>query len=170
MIDTKRIKALAIAGLAILLTSCTVTPEIGMTMAEYRAECKKWTWDAPSQIDLSSGKTVLKCGDMDIQVFNRSGTLERISSQEQVIALIEDDRCKQFGLSKGSSSYMNCRLYLANLRAQREAIQAARRQQASQALMNYGLMLQSINQPQQVNIQANCTAHRMGSVTHYNCR
>lgn len=156
--------------LSALLVGC-VTPKAGMTMDEYRSKCKvAFPWAEITSLPLSTGQTVLMCADADSQVFSEAGILEEVLSKDQVVALLEHDRCKSFGLSPGEQSYVNCRLTLAQIRAQQEAIARAKQQQAAQALMNYSLMLQSINQPQTVNIQANCTSYQMGNYVHYTCR
>lgn len=154
----------------VLLSAGCVTPKVGMTMEEYRAECRFATWRAPTSISLSNGETVLQCADMDYQVFDQNGVLQNILSKEEVVALIEDDKCRSFGLSPGDEAYVNCRLVLAQIHAQQEAIARARQQQAAQALMNYSLMLQTINQPRTINIQANCTSQQMGMYTYYSCQ
>jgi hypothetical protein len=157
-------------SMIVLLTAGCVTPKVGMTMAEYGAQCRFATWREPTAISVSSGETVLQCSGTNYQVFDRTGVLQKVLSEEEVVALIEDDKCKSFGLLPGNQAYVNCRLVLAQIRAQQETVAHARQQQAAQALMSYSLMLQRINQPQTLNIQANCTSHQVGTYTSYSCQ
>lgn len=162
-------RILILLALVISGTGC-VSPKVGMTMEEYSSQCRFAWWQSPTSLTLSSGETLLQCADADYQIFDENGILQRVSSREEVISILEDDKCKSFGVSPGEAEYINCRMTFAHIRAQEEALARAQQIQASQALMNYGLMLQNMGQPQTVNVRANCVSQQMGTYTYYSCQ
>lgn len=157
---------------AFLLIGC-VTPEVGMTASEYKAQCKRATWLEAAEIRLSNSEAVVVCPQSGnaparYQLFEY-GTLRRIYSREEVLARLEDNRCRTFGLEVGTGDYVNCRMSLAQIRAQQEIAASQQQRQSAAMLMQYGLALQTMNQPTNVRVQTNCLATRLGNTISYNC-
>ena len=164
-------RAAALMLVFVIISGCTVAKG-GMTLEEFKSSCKSVLWANATEIPLTTGDVIAECNGGNYQLFEE-GVIKRLISVDEAKAILEHDRCVSFGAVEGSPDYLNCRLSLAQMRTQQEAVATAQRQQASQALLFYGMALQNMNRPATpttVNVQANCTSHQMGAYTSYTCR
>lgn len=159
--------------LAVALSGCA-TARIGMTLDEFKSACRSASWADAEVVQLSSGSAVAVCSvtgviaDPQYQVFE-DGVLKRLVPEDEVLAMLEHDRCVGFGAVLGTEPYTNCRISLAQLRAESQLSAQMQRQQAAVALLQYSATLQQMSQPVTVRLQANCTARQVGSYTTYTC-
>lgn len=161
--------------ISVSLIGC-MSVETGMTLAKFQSQCKTKWWQPATEIALSDTEVVAICNyggantATDFQLFT-NGMLQRVYSKEEVQARLEDSTChRQYGVERGTSEYVSCRMWLAQLRMQNELVQAQQRQQAMNSLFLMGMAMQQKPQSFDVNIKANCIATQMGSTTVYNCQ
>lgn len=152
-----------------LLYGCA-TAEVGMSIDDFKESCLYASWQNATEIKLDSSRTIVVCPvtggmkDTQYQLFV-NGVLEEIVPEDELIAMAEDLKCKSFHAEPGTPDYTQCRVTLAQMRFQAEQNDKTRQQNAAQQL----LMLQAIQQPQEVNVNMNCTSSGVGSHTSYRC-
>jgi hypothetical protein len=69
---------------------------------------------------------------------SREQLAERAAAARAEIAYQDDVQCQSYGARPGSDAYVACRMNAANARQAQENIDAARRQEASEALIAAG--------------------------------
>ena len=127
---------------------------------------------------MPDGSEVHQCEHVGAKLFRfRNGVFVEEVNPQEAMAEYEDGVCKSYGLQIGSDKYVDCRMNLAQIRAQNQAAQAAQQNQnqaQSMQMMMLGLGILSANQPHyipsnDVRLKANCTSRQVGNATHYNC-
>lgn len=159
-------KVFALLALTAAFSGCAVTSAPGTTMAEYSASCKKVQWLTPTIFSLAEGGAVVTCGDNKYHLVS-GGSIQRTISKAEAVALIDDSKCLSWGVQHGEPEYQECRLALAQIRAQQDA---ARQQRAAAALQS-AIMLNALTAPSPAaNAPVTCTSTVMGSFTSYTCQ
>lgn len=148
-----------------------VTPELGMEQSAYASQCGN-----SSQVgSFANGDAIMNCpqnkGRLDIF---RNGVFVESVDWVYATARVEHEQCLSYGAAPNTDAYTNCRLTLAQMRAQQDAANAAQQQANSAALMWLGLGLMEASQPRpapvtNTNINMTCTSRQAGIYTHINC-
>ncbi len=105
-----------------LIASCA-TAKLGMTLADFASACRSAHIHGATGIPLSTGDLVVMCpiagagipAYPQYQLFEE-GVLKQLLPKDEVMALLEHDRCVSSGAEPGSETYANCRSYVAQLR------------------------------------------------------
>jgi len=150
----------------LLLIGCVNSTQ-GTSMAKYAKSCKVAQWRSPVIVELIGDWSIATCYDQKYHLFS-SGVLQRSLEEGEAIAMMEDSQCVRYGATRGTQPYINCRVSLAQVRAQREIASAQQQQAAVQNLLLYGQLLQQASPPAQ-RINMSCTSTTSGSITSYSC-
>ena len=156
--------------IVVVITGCA-SAKVGISISDFKKSCWNASWQDATEVMIDDTNTVVICPvtgavqDPQYQLFE-DGILKRKVPENELIAMIEDKKCRSFGATPNTDAYINCRVSLAQMRAEAGQNEQLRRQNAAQ----YLLMLQAIQEPVNVKHTANCTATTIGNTTSYSCR
>lgn len=166
-----------VALIGLFIAGCTPTPEVGGSYADFASGCKAAMWQSPTPVFTTDQVTIYACPDAYGRVTNglpvvsnKTGDIIRVATYQEAVDLAEDQRCRSFGFEYGTELFGQCRLELARVRAEREALVAAQRQAAASDMIAYGAFLQSLNQPYTAgNFRLSCRSRKLGNTVSTTC-
>jgi len=163
---------LILSTVIVFILGACATARVGMTIADFKDSCWRAAWKDATEVAIDAARTIVVCPVTDglmnpqYQLFE-DGILRRLIPQEEAIAILEDSKCSSFGSIGNTEGYINCRKYLAKVRAQEAEMERSRRRTAAL----YLLTLQATRYPNTYNalLLANCTSLKIGNYISYTC-